>query len=147
MHMKRLHVALLVLVLVAVPVVRADDPVPPPDSWMLLQNDPDPFCPGVTSIRFAAPVAAEVHLVVLSTDGTTVLRELVHGALAAGLYTIAWDGLDAHGAQLPDGAYPYRLTALDASGGTLFEDSKVATIACNVSAAAPTWSAIKRLYE
>jgi FlgD Ig-like domain len=144
---RRVAFMLSLVLLLAATTAAADIPVPPPASWSLLQNDPNPFCPGVTRIEFAAPQSAEVELDVLSPDGTMVARVLVHGVLAAGLYTVAWDGKDSNGVVLADGDYPYRLTALDSGGGVLFQDTKIASVSCLVSTEDSTWSAIKRLYD
>jgi len=144
---RRVAFPMALAVLLAGSMAMADIPVPPPQSWSLLQNDPNPFCPGVTRIEFAVPQAAEVEVVVLSTDGTMVVRELVHGALAAGFFTVAWDGQDSNGVVLADGDYPYRLTALDMGGNVLFQDTKTATLSCLVSTERSTWSEIKNLYD
>lgn len=136
-----------IIVLAVATAAMGDTPVPPPTSWSLQQNDPNPFCPGVTQIEFAAPQAAEVELVVLSMDGTTIVRELVHGALAAGLFTVAWDGKDTNGVVVVDGDYPYRLKAFDAGANVLFQGSKIATVSCQVDAQPPTWSTMKRLFD
>jgi len=145
--MRRCATFTAIILLVVTTAAVGDTPVPPPSAWNLLQNDPNPFCPGATRIEFAAPQSAVVVLAVLSTDGTTVIRELVHGALAAGLFTVTWDGKDTNGVLVADGDYPYRLTALDTDANVLFEEEKVATVACEVDAASPTWSTIKSLYD
>jgi hypothetical protein len=123
----------------------------PPPEWLLLQNDPNPFCnaPGATAIRFAAPVSADVRLEVLSPDSSQVVRVLVNGTLMAGFHEVIWDGRDDGAVPLPDGLYPYRLVALDSgSGGLLFSDMRVATIACGASPTIPErWGRLKARYR
>jgi hypothetical protein len=125
-------------------------PVPPPPSWKMLQNVPDPFCAaqqGTTRIEFEAPQSAHVELVVTSPDGSTVLRTLVDQQLAAGLFAVLWDGKDSNGEALAAGIYPYRFTARDASNNVLFQDTKNATLSCDVSTQPGTWSGVKSLYQ
>jgi len=122
----------------------------PPTAWELRQNDPNPFCtrPGSTRIEWAAPQAAHVRLVVLSSDGTTVLRTLQDGDLVAGLFTLIWDGRDASNVPLADGTYPYRLTATGPTGPILFEATRTATVLCDELEAQPeTWSGVRQLYR
>lgn len=145
--MKRFASIGWVVGLLAATPALADTPVPPPSSWLLLQNDPDPFCPGATSINFAAPQPAEVELVVLSLDGASVLRTLVNEALQAGFFTVIWDGKGAGGSDLADGTYPYRLTARDSVGTIVFQDVRAATLLCTVPASTAAWSTIKARYR
>jgi len=64
--------------------------------------------------------AAEVKLEVLDAQGRTVHAEAVAGdAAKAGDHAFAWNGKDATGANLPAGTYSLRVTATDASGGTI----------------------------
>lgn len=119
----------------------------PPDHFELFQNIPDPFCnvpSGVTEIRYQLPMQSVVLLEVWSPDTTAVVRTLVYGVQAPGFYTILWDGADGGGADLPDGAYPYSLTATDPDNGdSLFYDMLLATIDCSVAAEPETWGGIK----
>ncbi len=122
----------------------------PPDAWALEQNDPNPFCPaidGTTSIDFKAPETAHVILVVLSPDSTTVIKTLVDAILSAGFFTATWDGTDDASIPVAPGNYPYRLTAETAGELTiLFEDTKVATIACPSAVEPRSWGGIKALH-
>lgn len=45
-----------------------------------------------------------------------VVRTLDEGNLAAGTYSLAWDGKDQQGNQVPDGVYNYAVNAMDANG-------------------------------
>ncbi|HFQ80589.1 MAG TPA: flagellar hook assembly protein FlgD [Desulfobacterales bacterium] len=46
------------------------------------------------------------------------------GGLAAGHYDLKWDGKDMFGKTVPDGAYYYKVKALDATGHVVDVDSK-----------------------
>jgi flagellar basal-body rod modification protein FlgD len=60
------------------------------------------------------PQAADsVHVTIGDAAGNTVY-EVDLGAVPEGLTYFSWDGLDASGAQLPDGAYSYSVTATSA---------------------------------
>jgi hypothetical protein len=85
-----------------------------------------------------------VLLEVWSPDTTAVVCTLVYGVQAPGFYTLLWDGADGGGADLPDGAYPYSLTATDPDNGdSLFYDMLLATIDCPVGTEPETWGSIK----
>ncbi len=118
--------------------------VPPPPSWFLDQNDPEPFC-GYTAFRFGVAQAAHVHLAIWDADLTTVLRLLVDTDLAAGSFQVIWDGRDGQGARLSDGQYPYRLTAT-VDGVNAFEEASVSHVQCEVSVEPQTWGTLKSLY-
>ena len=119
--------------------------LPPPPSWALNQNTPDPFC-GTTVIEFGLAQNAHAQLAVWNDDQTAIVRQLVDGMLAAGLYTVAWDGLDDQGADVPDGQYPYRLVA-QVDGATAFDSTLVLHVQCNVAAGERTWGALKGSYR
>ena len=59
-------------------------------------------------IRFEVPKAAQVRLAIYNLLGQRV-RQLVGESLAAGRYTLSWDGLDDSGCQAATGMYLYRL--------------------------------------
>ncbi len=118
--------------------------VPPPPSWSLQQNDPDPFC-GATAIRFGVAQPAQVQLAVWNAEMTQILRSLVNGELVAGLFTVTWDGRDDQNVVLPDGQYPYRINA-QMGGTSVFEDTLVARIQCEVPVQPQTWGAVKGIY-
>lgn len=79
-----------------------------PSRLALYQNNPNPFNP-TTDITFDLPHRAEVKLEVYNMLGQRV-RTLVSGELAAGRYTVRWDGTDESGRELVSGVYFYRLT-------------------------------------
>jgi len=64
------------------------------------------------AIGYALPQAAEVSLSVYDVTGKLV-RELWHGAGAAGEHRLAWNGCDEQGRPVPAGAYFCRLDAGD----------------------------------
>ena len=121
----------------------------PPTTWELFQNDPNPFCsnPGATRIDFAVPQSASVELVVLSPDGTQVVRTLTNGMLAVGLFSVVWDGRDANNLPVAEGAYPYRMTATDAQAVVLFQGTKTATVECVLSIQPEAWESVKQRYR
>jgi hypothetical protein len=60
-----------------------------------------------TGLSFALPRATEVRLEVFDARGRRVAR-LHDGPLDAGTRTLAWDGRDAGGREVPSGVYLYR---------------------------------------
>lgn len=147
MRIARIGVAIGLLTLLA-GVAAAQSPPP----FQLLQNVPNPFCPGseggsFTTIRFATPQAAHVVLGVWSPDGESVVRTLVNGIISAGYYSVVWDGRNDAGGDLGDGIYPYRLTAVEpASGDTLFEAALAAEVSCAVGVKETTWGLLRRCF-
>lgn len=118
----------------------------PPD-YSLEQNDPDPFC-GETVIIFALPVLVEGTLAVWDPDSTSVVRTLVHGMLQGGYYLVSWDQRDDQGSPLPNGVYPYVLTAVETPGEPpAFVGSKRATVDCPTSTRVERWGRIRELYR
>jgi hypothetical protein len=75
-----------------------------PRAFALEQNFPNPFNPS-TDIRFALPVAADVHLTVFNILGQEI-AVLAEGPHTAGLHTVTFDA-----SRLPAGVYFYRLEA------------------------------------
>jgi len=67
-------------------------------------------------IKLSAPKAAEQITVNIIDGNGNVVRNLTGGATAAGESTLAWDGKDSRGVQLPSGAYTVAATAMDAAG-------------------------------
>ena len=80
-----------------------------PMAFELGQNHPNPFNPS-TTITFALPEASEVTLQIYNLRGQLV-RTLHSGALAAGRYSLVWNGADESGASVSSGVYIYRLRA------------------------------------
>jgi hypothetical protein len=142
-------VALDLVVLLALGPQGVVAQVGPPTSWELRQNDPDPFCsnPGATRIDFLVPQSAQIELVVLSSDGNDVVRTLMDGMLAVGAFSVVWNGRDANDVPVPNGTYPYRMTATDAQSAVLFQDTKTATVECVVGVRPDRWGAVKQIYR
>lgn len=77
-----------------------------PDEYSLGNNYPNPFNPS-TRINFALPVTGNVELSIYDSKGALV-DKLVNQRLEAGLYEYEFNA-----ANLPSGAYFYRLNAAD----------------------------------
>lgn len=75
----------------------------------LYQNLPNPFNPS-TTIRYYVAERCHVILDVYGVSGDLVKR-LVDGNRADGLYTAVWNGCDKNGRQMSSGVYFYRLKA------------------------------------
>jgi len=118
--------------------------LPPPPSWSLGQNDPDPFC-DATRIEFGIAQDAHVQLSVWNAEQSAVVRLLVDQMLPAGLHAIVWDGRDDQGARPPNGEYAYRIVA-QVDGATVYDSSLMLHVLCNVAAEQGTWGALKDLY-
>ena len=133
----------LVAALTAAAPAIADITPPPPVGWALRQNDPEPFGtpPSTTTIQFDAAQAAHVVLTVLDSSMTVMERALVNSDLAAGTFSVVWDGRDDQGNALFPGRWPYLLTAFDSNGDTLFSAFRVATMLAAVVDTVPSsWS-------
>ena len=78
--------------------------LPLPSEYSLQPNFPNPFNP-MTTIRFALPEAAYVHLVIYDISGRKV-QTLADGWREAGTHEVTFDGAD-----LSSGIYVYRLQA------------------------------------
>ena len=87
--------------------VPSDDTAP--QGLGLFQNVPNPFA-GTTTIRYALPSTGHVKLEVFDVEGR-LMSVLVDGTQAAGPQSVAWEGIDSEGRELPSGVYFYRLTA------------------------------------
>ncbi|HEY3294783.1 MAG TPA: choice-of-anchor D domain-containing protein [bacterium] len=88
----------------ATPAAADDHPLQLPVAYHLAQNYPNPFNP-TTTISFDLPRATDVRLQVYDIEGRLV-KELVHGTLAAGRHDVTFDG-----SRLASGLYFYRLTS------------------------------------
>jgi len=88
--------------------IGVDDPdLGPPKQFSLSQNYPNPFNPS-TNIAFTLPSEGIVSLVILDLLGREV-RTLLDERFRAGSYTVAWNGKDNSGFDVPSGTYFYRL--------------------------------------
>jgi hypothetical protein len=142
--------AVLAFALALAPLSATAQIVPPPPSWELRQNDPNPFCsdPGGTRIEFGVAQSARIELVVTTSDGSQLIRRLADLVIVnTGTIVVVWDGDDTNGVPVPDGTYPYRMTATDAQSNVLFEDTKTATVACVTGVETDIWGSIKRRYR
>lgn len=82
-----------------------------PDNYQLAQNYPNPFNPS-TTIQFALPAAGQTRLAIFNMLGRRVTT-LIDNHLAAGSYTLTWNGTSATGEQVASGVYVYRLQSGD----------------------------------
>jgi hypothetical protein len=89
--------------------IGIDEAVPMAHGLTLLGNAPNPFSTA-TSIRFSLPGREQVRLEVYDVRGRRV-AERSYGDLEAGLQSLAFDGRDTNGRELPSGVYVYRITA------------------------------------
>ena len=78
-----------------------------PNGYVLSQNYPNPFNPS-TEIHLSIPYKAQTRLVVYNILGREVTT-LVDKELAAGEYTIQWDGFSDDGVKVASGIYLYQL--------------------------------------
>jgi len=83
-----------------------------PHAFELSNNYPNPFNPS-TKINFGIPKDGMVSLIVYNVLGQKV-RTLADAPMAAGQYSLTWDGRNDAGSVLSSGMYFYRLQA----GGT-----------------------------
>ncbi len=123
-----------------------------PEDFELYQNDPNPFCNisggQVTTFSFFCPEDAFVTLQVLSSDTTLVLADLVSDTTAAGYHSTAWDGTGDGGVVLPQGDYPYVMTAYVGRPPVFdFADTLIATIECVVPVQEASWGRVKGGYR
>lgn len=99
---------------VTIPGQGVDAEEPPPASFGLHQNFPNPFNPS-TEIRFSLAETAGVNLRIYDLEGRLV-RHLVPGTrFDAGHHAVVWDGTDRRGHPASSGIYFYRLKTEDFS--------------------------------
>jgi hypothetical protein len=79
-----------------------------PSRFSLGQNFPNPFNPSTAIPLDVTGFPAHVQLQVFNAGGQLV-RQLLNGKLAPGLYEIAWDARDRNGRDVAAGVYFYRL--------------------------------------
>ncbi|RKZ09945.1 hypothetical protein DRQ50_14765, partial [bacterium] len=87
--------------------VGVSDGVPVAGAIDLGQNYPNPFNPS-TVIEYSLTREGPVTLTVIDAAGRRV-RTLVQGRMAAGEYSVVWDGTDEAGRRVASGVYVYRL--------------------------------------
>ena len=83
------------------------DNEPMPSTFKILGNYPNPFNPK-TNINFSVKHTTEVDLTVFTLRGKLV-RQFHLGLLSSGNKSIAWEGKDNFGNNVPSGVYVYRL--------------------------------------
>ncbi len=81
----------------------------PADGFQLAQNYPNPFNSS-TRIEFTLTGKNWTQLTILNLKGQ-VIRTLLGAELAAGPYSITWDGCDQSGRAVVSGLYFYQLTS------------------------------------
>ena len=83
---------------------------PPPDSFALHANVPNPFNP-ITTIKYEIPAGgADVNISIYDVAGRLV-RDLVHEHRTAGVFSVQWNGDDDRGQRVASGVYFYRMRA------------------------------------
>ncbi len=82
-----------------------------PESFVLMQNNPNPFNP-TTAIDFAIPKSAHTRIEVFNILGQKI-KTLVNEYLGPGRKRVEWDGTDSRGNTVASGVYLYRMTAND----------------------------------
>lgn len=85
----------------------SDVVIPPPTSFVLYQNHPNPFNP-LTHIRFFLTQAEFATVDIYNALGQHV-RRLAAQTFTIGDNTVVWDGLDALGVAVTSGVYIYRV--------------------------------------
>lgn len=90
---------------VATDIIELDNNLP--HSFSLSQNYPNPFNP-TTDINFAIPKKSNVTLTVYNMLGKKV-KTLVNENMAAGNYSVSWDGTNSNGEQVSSGIYLYKI--------------------------------------
>lgn len=86
----------------------AAKPVVPTD-FALKPNFPNPFNPS-TTIAYDVPVQAQMTIEVYNLLGQVVVQ-LVNEYMAAGSYTVTWNGMNASGQSVASGTYLYRIVS------------------------------------
>jgi hypothetical protein len=89
--------------------VAFDAELPPPESYALLPNYPNPFNPE-TEIRFQLPQAGFVVIKIFNILGEEI-RTLADAQYDAGYHRVRWDGKDKNGKSVASGVYLYQLRA------------------------------------
>jgi flagellar hook assembly protein FlgD len=91
-------------------VTSAGDPsTTVPTTFAISQNYPNPFNP-TTMIDYAVREQSFVGIKVYNLLGQEV-KDLVSEEMDAGVYSVAWDGRDNFGKEVPSGMYMYKMNA------------------------------------
>jgi flagellar basal-body rod modification protein FlgD len=86
---------------------------------------------GAASMNINLNAAANVTLKVSNASGQ-VVATLPEGTLNAGPNTLAWNGKDANGNQLPDGTYNVSVTATGANGAAVTNTTSMGVMVTGV---------------
>ncbi len=89
-------------------VIREDSPMG--SDFELSQNYPNPFNPS-TKLSFSLPRAENVALIVYDINGNEIKRLVNNENLAAGSYSLEWNGTNMSGNKVASGIYFARMTA------------------------------------
>ncbi len=98
------------IVLLAAPVAGVDSRAASPAGLAVAPASPNPFQAN-TVIRFELTRTTPAEAAVIDPAGRLIRHLLDRGAVAAGAYSIAWDGRDDGGRRVPSGAYFVRVVA------------------------------------
>ena len=79
----------------------------------------------VSATEFEILDMAETSTVEIYTSGGKMIKQIDLGANAVGVYELNWDGTDNAGNIVTDGAYSYKVRALDANGNKVDVDYKL----------------------
>lgn len=88
-----------------------------PIEYSLYQNYPNPFNP-TTTIGFALPKSGEITLQIINRTDSTIVKTLLNGNFAAGLYKVIWNGTNENGDYVTNNIYYYQLISNE------FKDTK-----------------------
>jgi len=80
-----------------------------PYAYNLTQNYPNPFNPQ-TTIGMALPQSSQVTLRIYDFTGQNLIRTLIDQSLAAGLYSVVWNGMNEDQRHVSNGFYAYEMT-------------------------------------
>ncbi|MFC1513054.1 flagellar hook assembly protein FlgD [Thermodesulfobacteriota bacterium] len=78
----------------------------------------------VATTEFTLLETAEICKVDIYDAGGHLVRNIDMGASTAGTYELGWDGKDGHGEVAPDGAYSYKVNALNTTGQEVEVESR-----------------------
>ncbi len=79
-----------------------------PTETALFQNYPNPFN-SVTRIRFQFASPGDVLFRIMDINSTSTIKTLIDTNLAAGIYSVMWDGTNDNGDYVTSNIYSYRL--------------------------------------
>ena len=81
-----------------------DVPVPSPTRALLIENHPNPFNP-TTEVRYSLPAAGPAVVEVYTVQGALVKTLADSPHMAAGAYSVSWNGLDNEDRSVSSGIY------------------------------------------